>query len=594
MANRLRLARHPVTAYSSPAAAPDAELHRRLQALIRRYLPPISATLLAEPQRSRDGLYIEWYTELAGQPVPLTALPPAEQERARALLQDRLAAIRRLVRGAVLAEADTPLATALLQATTYPAEETVYVVGAQPVLTFWGYGTLPVEPPPAPSISAPVEIHRRSPRRWIPWLLGVPVLAALVWGGLRFVPWRWPPRGPDYAALLAAAQNEEATLRRQLSGAQADLARALGRCAREARLAASREEERFLTERIRDLEAALRDRLRGCREQQALAAARAETERLEQALAALRSTLVERLKACPVQTAAKPEKPPPVKKSDAAKPKAKRREPKDDHPAAESPAAEAKERKPPARTPAEAQQAKREQGLPPCPGERPPEEAPDVGIVLDASGSMRLPERMTLGQQSQYAACQQQIPNPLFAIMQQLACYSLFEGASGPTRLEAAQRSMNNLVPSLPVDVDIGLAVLEDCPQASDYGSFSGAQRGQLLQGVSRLTPRRGTPLAHGLWLAGQKLDGVRAPAVMVVVSDGEDSCHQDPCAVARQLKAQKPTLKINVVDITGEGAANCLAQSTGGRVLSSSSGMPLEQMIREAAREAQKPAHCK
>lgn len=59
-------------------------------------------------------------------------------------------------------------------------------------------------------------------------------------------------------------------------------------------------------------------------------------------------------------------------------------------------------------------------------------------------------------------------------------------------------------------------------------------------------------------------------------------------------MKARKPKMKINVVDITGDGASNCLARATGGRVLTPQSGMAFEQMLKQATKEAQKPAHCK
>jgi hypothetical protein len=81
---------------------------------------------------------------------------------------------------------------------------------------------------------------------------------------------------------------------------------------------------------------------------------------------------------------------------------------------------------------------------------------------------------------------------------------------------------------------------------------------------------------------------------VIVVVSDGQDSCGADPCSVARSLKAQKPKLTINVVDIVGDGYSNCLAQLTGGKVLTPNSGLAFESTLKQATKEAQKPAHCK
>ncbi|MEE4463160.1 hypothetical protein V2S84_13815, partial [Azotobacter chroococcum] len=99
---------------------------------------------------------------------------------------------------------------------------------------------------------------------------------------------------------------------------------------------------------------------------------------------------------------------------------------------------------------------------------------------------------------------------------------------------------------------------------------------------------------ADGVAKAGQMLDGVNRESVMVVVSDGEESCHQDPCAVARDLARRKPHLKINVVDIAGTGAGNCLAQATGGRVFNARNAGELAAMTRQAAQDVLPPAHCR
>ena len=69
-----------------------------------------------------------------------------------------MAALRRLARDLSGTGSEATLGAALQQALAYPGDETVYVVDGQPVLTFWGYGSLPPEPvipaPPAPEIPA--------------------------------------------------------------------------------------------------------------------------------------------------------------------------------------------------------------------------------------------------------------------------------------------------------------------------------------------------------------------------------------------------------------------------------------------------------
>jgi Mg-chelatase subunit ChlD len=137
------------------------------------------------------------------------------------------------------------------------------------------------------------------------------------------------------------------------------------------------------------------------------------------------------------------------------------------------------------------------------------------------------------------------------------------------------------------------MTVLRRCPNAESLGFFSPSERGRLLGSVNALQPTQGTPLAQGLRGAGQMVDGVSREGVIVVISDGEDSCGGDPCGTARALKMQKPNLTINVVDIIGNGAGACMAAATGGRVISPDSGLEFEKAIRAAAEQAMKPAHC-
>ena len=88
--------------------------------------------------------------------------------------------------------------------------------------------------------------------------------------------------------------------------------------------------------------------------------------------------------------------------------------------------------------------------------------------------------------------------------------------------------------------------------------------------------------------------DGVDREALIVVVSDGTESCKGDPCAVAAALARAKPQLRINVVDILGKGAGNCLAAATRGRVFPAHNAAEVTSMMRRATANALAPDSCK
>nr|WP_246312173.1 VWA domain-containing protein [Aquabacterium terrae] len=163
-----------------------------------------------------------------------------------------------------------------------------------------------------------------------------------------------------------------------------------------------------------------------------------------------------------------------------------------------------------------------------------------------------------------------------------------------PTRMTVARRATHALVQRVPSDMSIGLVMVDECPAARPQGFFPPPRRGELLSRIQGIEPRKGTPLADGIAKAAQMVDGSKREALIVVVSDGTESCGNDPCAVAAQLRASKPRVKVNVVDITGTGAGNCVAQATGGKVFTARNADEVAAMTSRAAQEAMGPENCR
>ncbi|MCB1925204.1 MAG: VWA domain-containing protein [Gammaproteobacteria bacterium] len=157
------------------AVCDDVDLldrHAELAALIRRHLPAVGASLLAMPRRVGDSGDIEWYSDLAGQPVRLDDLGADEQARARALLADRVAAVRALADR--LPAGELPAAW-LRAAVSFPDDSRVYVIGGQPVITFWGHADRrTAAAAPGTVVATPAGVP------WQRGLLGLLALAALV------------------------------------------------------------------------------------------------------------------------------------------------------------------------------------------------------------------------------------------------------------------------------------------------------------------------------------------------------------------------------------------------------------------------------
>lgn len=164
----------------------------------------------------------------------------------------------------------------------------------------------------------------------------------------------------------------------------------------------------------------------------------------------------------------------------------------------------------------------------------------------------------------------------------------------GQVRMEAAQQAANALISRVDRNVPIHLLGIQGCPLARDYGVFSGSQRQRLTAAITQINPlfsmsplRVLTPLVSALrGMAGSV--PANTDAVGILISDGVDTCqgtrNLDLCAVAREIHAQKPKLKIHVV-LVGDDApkAVCVASITGGRVFHPNNTAALVRALKSA-----------
>lgn len=94
-----------------------------------------------------------------------------------------------------------------------------------------------------------------------------------------------------------------------------------------------------------------------------------------------------------------------------------------------------------------------------------------------------------------------------------------------------------------------------------------------IMAEVNSLIPGGQTPLTEAVHRAAEQLHFRQKPSVVVLLTDGEETCGGDPCRVARELRAQGYALTIHVVAFKvvgstwlapGTGSA-CMAEETGG-----------------------------
>ncbi len=97
----------------------------------------------------------------------------------------------------------------------------------------------------------------------------------------------------------------------------------------------------------------------------------------------------------------------------------------------------------------------------------------------------------------------------------------------------------------------------------------------RILEAVEALTPAGKTPLTSAVEKAADVLDFRRKPGVVVVLTDGEETCGGSPCALGKELHDAAENLTVHVIAFrtsnfswTGEQSIlgiKCLAEANNG-----------------------------
>ncbi len=140
----------------------------------------------------------------------------------------------------------------------------------------------------------------------------------------------------------------------------------------------------------------------------------------------------------------------------------------------------------------------------------------------------------------------------------------------GRYRIVAAKEVLRGFISSLPEDpeLNVGLRVYGSQTGALDEGAcedselfapLEGVAREALLQAVQGAEAQGATPIAYSLQEAANDLQGLEGRKLIVLVTDGEESCGGDLRAVVEAIKAQGVEVDIRVIgfDLTPEAQAS-------------------------------------
>ena len=158
-------------------------------------------------------------------------------------------------------------------------------------------------------------------------------------------------------------------------------------------------------------------------------------------------------------------------------------------------------------------------------------------------------------------------------------------------RIARVKQSMARVLPEVAPVRRLGLIVYgegayNDCTSIQLRLKPTRNAASPLLNIISGIDPRGRTPLTESVRLAAETLDYKKREAVVVLLTDGEETCGGDPCKTAALLKADSPNLTIHVVGYRDEQGtyfkARCMAEETGGKYFSVSTEDELVDALRK------------
>ncbi|MCC6132446.1 MAG: VWA domain-containing protein [Acidobacteria bacterium] len=190
-------------------------------------------------------------------------------------------------------------------------------------------------------------------------------------------------------------------------------------------------------------------------------------------------------------------------------------------------------------------------------GETPPGAGKRVVFILDASGSMKA--KLGAG-----------------------------------TRITAAKDVMTQLIRDLSSGVEFGVLAYghrrkDDCADIEEIIPLGQPSKNAAILAVQKLAAAGKTPITASVRLAAQRLGPGGGPGAIILVSDGEETCADDPCAAVRDLKRGGIAFTLHAVGfgVTQKEARQleCLAKEGGGTYASAANAKELLDALERVQR---------
>ncbi len=193
----------------------------------------------------------------------------------------------------------------------------------------------------------------------------------------------------------------------------------------------------------------------------------------------------------------------------------------------------------------------------------------------------------------------QEITDPGRAVLILDASGSMWGQIDGKAKIEIAREAIISLVTEMGEDVQLGLTAYGhnrkgDCGDIENLISAGPDTGKQIVSIINNIKPKGKTPLSEAVRQTAYELKFTEEKASVILLSDGLETCNDDPCAVARELEESGVDFVVHVIgfDLTQEErqSLQCIADETGGQFLAAGDARTLATALLTAVKQVSIP----
>jgi len=182
------------------------------------------------------------------------------------------------------------------------------------------------------------------------------------------------------------------------------------------------------------------------------------------------------------------------------------------------------------------------------------------------------------------------------------ASNSMVETVPGGVKIDVARRAIEQLLEILPASYNVGLRgyghrfshtdpgrSCTDTELLSALKPLTQENRTAISQRLTLMQPKGMTPIAYTLEHAVNDFFGLTGKNIIILVSDGEETCGGDPLAIADYIVSLGIGIKVYVIglDVSSKTQLEGIALRAGGRYYDARNAIELGNALKQAVWEA-------